>query len=95
MGSGDCQCRPPKAWRSQGMPSTISTPIATNQPTHNPRAPSMIAPVTAPATSITNAAPARRVASPNRRWERQSATRWSLNTIHNPAGANNARIAQE
>ena len=94
-GSGHCQCSPPNAWRSQGTPSAISTPIAISQPTHSPRAPPMIPPTVTPATSITNAAPASRVASPNRRWERQSATRWSLNTIHSPAGTNNARIAQE
>src|SRR4051794_41251638 len=49
--TGNRQCRPPNAWRSQGTPSAISTPIATSQPIHRPRAPPMIPPVVAPTTS--------------------------------------------
>ena len=55
-GSGQRQCRPPKARRSHGRPSTISTPIAINHPMQRPRAPPMIPPAMAPATSMTSAA---------------------------------------
>ncbi len=94
-GRGERHFRPPNARRSQGRPSAISTPIATNHPMHSPRAPPMIPPDIAPMISISSAVPVSRVASENWRCERHSTTRWSLITIQSPAGTNNARIAQE